>query len=71
MNTSVVYFFGFLLVIAAVAYGAVTLGVPPLWVGIGAVALVGIALMSTVTHTKRRELPGDEREVTRTTVRRD
>ncbi|MCJ8191436.1 hypothetical protein [Sphingomicrobium aestuariivivum] len=66
MNSSMVYFFGFLLVIAGLAYGAITLGVPSLWVGIGAVILVGLAIMNTVTSTKR-PAPADG-EVTRTTT---
>ena len=76
MNTSVVYFFGFLLVIAGLAYGAIVAGVPSLWVGIGALVLVGIALMNTVTSTKQREPspPADghvESRTTTTTVRED
>ncbi|MCJ7420922.1 hypothetical protein [Sphingomicrobium astaxanthinifaciens] len=66
MNSSMVYFLGFLLVIAGLAYGAIMLGVPSLWVGIGALVLVGIALMSTVTNTKRPSAA--DGEVTRTTT---
>ncbi len=53
MNSSVVYFLGFALVIAGIAYAAITLGVPSIWVIIGAIILIGIALMSTVTKTKQ------------------
>ncbi|WP_265587739.1 hypothetical protein [Sphingomicrobium arenosum] len=66
MNSSAVYFLGSLLVIAGLAYGAIMLGVPALWVGIGAVVLVGIALMNTVTSTKRPS--SAEGDVTRTTT---
>lgn len=70
MNTSIVYFLGFILVIAGLAYAAITLGVPDVWVGIGAVILIGIGLMSTVKNTKRPAPTGDG-EIERTTVRRD
>ena len=70
MNTSFVYFFGFILVVGGLAYGAITLGVPDIWVAIGAVILVGLGLMSTVKNTKRPTPAGDA-EVTRTTIRRD
>jgi len=71
MNTSVVYFLGFVLVIAGLAYGAIELGVPEVWVIIGGIILLGIGLMSTVKNTKRPAPSGDN-EVTRTTtVRRD
>ena len=71
MNTSIVYFFGFLLVIGGLAYGAIMLGVPSLWVGIGAVILVGLALMNTVTSTKRPAPSEGEVTRTTTTVRED
>ncbi|WP_228243212.1 hypothetical protein [Porphyrobacter sp. GA68] len=67
MNTSVVYFLGFVLVVAGLGYGAMSLGVPMLWIGIGAVILLGIGLMSTVTHT-RRPGPSGEEQITRTTT---
>lgn len=71
MNTSVVYFLGFVLVIAGLAYAAITLGVPDVWVIIGGIILLGVGLMSTVTRT-RRPGPSGDGEVTRTTtIRKD
>lgn len=57
MNTSVVYFLGFLLVTAGLAYAAITLGVPGIWVAIGAIILVGIGLMMTVTQANKASAP--------------
>lgn len=71
MNTSVVYFLGFILVIAGLAYGAITLGVPEVWVIIGAIILLGIGLMSTVKNTKRPSASGDGDVTRTTTIRRD
>ena len=71
MNSSVVYFLGFVLVVAGLAYGAMTLGVPLLWIGIGGVILLGIGLMSTVTHTKRPGPSGDAQVTRTTTIRED
>jgi hypothetical protein len=56
MNTSVVYFLGFVLVIAGLAYAAITLGVPDVWVIIGGIILLGVGLMSTVTRPGGRGL---------------
>ncbi|WP_265571623.1 hypothetical protein [Sphingomicrobium nitratireducens] len=66
MSSSGVYFIGFLVLLGGLAYGAISLGVPPMWVGIGAIVLLGIGIMSTVTNTKLKE-PA-EGEVTRTTT---
>ncbi|TCD04968.1 hypothetical protein EYB45_05390 [Erythrobacteraceae bacterium CFH 75059] len=71
MNTSIVYLLGFLLVIGGLAYGALTAGVPQIWVIIGAVVLFGVALMSTVKNTRRPAPSGDEEIIRTTTVRRD
>ncbi|MBB3763016.1 hypothetical protein [Sphingomicrobium lutaoense] len=73
MSSSGLYFIGFLIVIAGLAYGAMMLGVPPVWIGIGAAILVGFGLMSTITNTKRREPPAGEetRTTTTTTVREE
>lgn len=47
----VLYIVGFMIVVAALAYGATVLGVPALWVGIGAATLIGLALIGAATRT--------------------
>lgn len=49
------YLGGFVLVIAGLAWGAVQLGVAPVWVAIGAVVLLGIGILSAVTRTRQRD----------------
>lgn len=51
------YVLGFIVFIIGVALAATLLGVPPTWVGVGAVILSGIGILSAVTHTKRKDLP--------------
>lgn len=68
MSSSGVYFIGFLVLLAGLAYGAITLGVPPMWVGIGAVILLGIGIMSTVSNTKLKSPDTGDGAVTRTTT---
>jgi hypothetical protein len=50
-----IYLFGFVLVILGLAWGAYSLGAPPLWIGIGAVILAGIGVVSGVSRTRYRE----------------
>lgn len=51
------YLLGFIIVIAGLAWGAVTVGVPPLWIGIGALVLLGIGIFSGVTRTRQKDPP--------------
>lgn len=51
------YFFGFLLFIAGVAWALVTAGVPVLYVGIACVILLGIGIMMAVTRTRPKDPP--------------
>jgi hypothetical protein len=51
------YLLGFVIVIAGLAWGAVALGVAPLWIGIGAVVLLGIGIFSGATRTRQKDPP--------------
>ncbi|MGH7659194.1 MAG: hypothetical protein ACREL6_13245 [Gemmatimonadales bacterium] len=54
-----IYIAGFLILIIGLAWGAFTFGLPPVWIGIGVVVLLGLGVMTGVTHTKRRDPPGE------------
>ena len=60
MSNFSLYLVGFIIVIAGLAYGAHLLGVPPVWIGVGAVVLIGLAIVKGVSSTRHRELPPDE-----------
>lgn len=51
------YLLGFIIVIAGLAWGAVSVGVSPLWIGIGAMVLLGIGIFSGVTRTRQKDPP--------------
>jgi len=53
------YFLGFILLIAGIAWGLITAGVPPLYVMIACVILLGIGIMSGVTKTRSKDRPQD------------
>jgi hypothetical protein len=59
MSSFGLYVLGFAVAIAGLAYGAYLLDVPRTWIGVGALVLVGLGLMSAVTHTKRRDPPAE------------
>ncbi|MEK6374191.1 MAG: hypothetical protein AABO58_16000 [Acidobacteriota bacterium] len=45
---------GWIILIAAVAIAAKMMGAPPVWIALGALALLGIGIISAVTKSKPR-----------------
>ena len=53
----VIYIVGAVLVISGLAYGANRLGVSSTWIIIGAVIILGLAIMGGVTSTRQKDPP--------------
>jgi len=49
------YIVGFLIVIAGLVYGAVMLHVPQHWIVVGAVILLGLAILTGVKATRQKD----------------
>ena len=49
-----VYLIGFIILVIGLAIGAHLLGVPPLWIGVGVICLVGLGILSAVKKTQSR-----------------
>lgn len=47
------YIIGFIILIIGLATGAYLLHVPPKWIGVGVLCLVGIGILTGVTSTRR------------------
>jgi hypothetical protein len=47
------YILGFLIVIGGLAYGAFLAGLPPQWILVGVVVLLGIGVLSAIKRTQR------------------
>ncbi len=47
------YLVGFIILIIGLACGAYMMHVPPRWIGVGVITLVGIGILTGVTHTRR------------------
>lgn len=58
MSNTPIYFMGFIILIAGLAWGAFTLGVPSTWIAIGCVILTGIGIMSAVGYRTTTVVPG-------------
>ncbi len=50
-----IYFIGFLIVIAGLAYGAMLMHVPQVWIIVGVVVLVGMALATGAKNTRQKD----------------
>jgi len=51
------YLVGFVLLIVGLAIGAYLLNVPPLWIVVGAIVLLGIGIISATSRTRPRDPP--------------
>lgn len=61
MSNLVVYLIGFGLIMAGLIWAAIKLGVPDVWIMIGALVFTGLGLISAVSNTRKRESsPVDE-----------
>lgn len=57
-----IYLLGVFLIIGGLAWFAISLGVPALWVGVGALVIVGFGLIGAATHTQYPDdVPASER----------
>ncbi len=52
-----IYLVGYLILIIGLALGANMLGAPIHWIGVGALCLVGIAIVHGVSSTRQKDLP--------------
>ena len=51
------YFFGFLIVIVGLSIAAYLVGVPPLWIAVGATILLGMGIVMATSRTKPKDPP--------------
>ena len=52
-----IYIGGYVILIIGLALGAHLLHVPPRWIGIGVICLVGLAIIHGVTTTRQKDPP--------------
>lgn len=57
MSSFGTYIIGFLVLIAGLALAAWLLGSPPIWIAVGVIVLLGIAIISATSRTKPKDPP--------------
>ena len=50
-----IYLIGYLILIIGLAIGAHLLHMPPRWIGVGAIILAGLGILSGVARTRQRD----------------
>lgn len=55
MSSFATYLIGFLILIIGLGAAAFLLNVPPMWIAIGAIVLIGIGVLSATSRTKMRD----------------
>lgn len=58
MSSFATYLIGFVILIAGLGIAAYLLNVPSMWIGVGAIVLIGIGVISATSRTKMRD-PGE------------
>ena len=59
MSAFALYVIGFIVLLGGLIYGAYLIHIPQTWIVVGALVLIGIGIMSAVSHTKRRDPPAE------------
>lgn len=49
-----IYLVGFIILVIGLALGANLAGVPPMWIAVGVICLIGIGILSAVKKTQGR-----------------
>ncbi|MGH7720168.1 MAG: hypothetical protein ACREON_15165 [Gemmatimonadaceae bacterium] len=57
MSSFATYLIGFFIVIGGLAIAAYLLNVPPLWIAVGALVMLGIGVVTATSRTKQRDPP--------------
>lgn len=55
MSSFGTYLLGFLLVIVGLGFAAYLLNVPPTWIGVGALVMIGIGVLTATTRTRPKD----------------
>ncbi len=50
-----IYIAGFIIMIIGLAIGAHLMHMPPQWIGVGVLVLIGLGILTGVSHTRQRD----------------
>jgi uncharacterized membrane protein YiaA len=59
MSSFSIYLLGFIIFIVGLAIAAYLLNIPPMWIGVGIVVLIGIGILRATSRTKPKDPPSN------------
>lgn len=59
MSAFMLYVIGFIVLLAGLIYGAWLIHIPQTWIIVGSLVMIGLGVMSAVSHTKRKDPPSE------------
>jgi positive regulator of sigma E activity len=57
MSSFSTYIVGFIILIVGLALAAYLLNVPPMWIAVGVIVLIGVGVLMATSRTKHRDPP--------------
>lgn len=57
MSSFSTYLIGFIVLIVGLSVGAYLVGVPAMWIAVGAIVLIGIGILTGTSRTKTKDPP--------------
>ena len=57
MSSFATYLIGFFILVIGLAWAAILLNVPPLWVGVGVVVMIGLGILMATRNQKPKDPP--------------
>lgn len=57
MSSFSTYLIGFVVLIIGLAVAAFLVGVPPMWIAVGVIVLIGIGILTGTSRTKTKDPP--------------
>lgn len=55
MSSFALYFIGFLIFVIGLSVGAFLIGIPPMYIGVGALILIGLGMFMGVGKTRQKD----------------
>jgi hypothetical protein len=60
MSSFGTYLIGYIILVIGLAIAAFLLNLPPLWIGVGAIVMIGIGILTATSRTKMKDPPSGQ-----------
>jgi hypothetical protein len=57
MSSFGTYLIGYIILVIGLAIAAFLLNLPPMWIGVGAIVMIGIGILTATSRTKMKDPP--------------